>query len=223
MSVEMASSRAYRFIKDMIFRYQLVPGQKVTYEELANKLKMSKTPIINALSRLEQEEFLVSIPNRGFFVKEIDIEEVSELFKIREALELLSVEEAVRNMNPKKLKELEKAMIVHQKTDFRTPTSTRYRWGLDVAFHLKIAEMSGNKNLVAILKHVCELNYLRHRTEGVSIKRLSETAEEHRRIFTSIIGKNLAEAKAEMRKHLAAGKMSTIQGIQALKAEFSIP
>ncbi|MBI5966271.1 MAG: GntR family transcriptional regulator, partial [Deltaproteobacteria bacterium] len=81
-----ASERAYKAIKAMISQYQLMPSQKITYIQLSEKLKMSKTPIINALHRLEQEEFVLSLPNRGFFVKEIDIEEVAELFKVREAL-----------------------------------------------------------------------------------------------------------------------------------------
>lgn len=110
-----ASERAYKALKEMIAEYQLVPGQKITYIQLAEKLKMSKTPIINALYRLEQDEFVISIPNRGFFVKKIDIEEVAELFKIREGLEILAAEEAIKNQNSEMLEKIEKAMIAHRK------------------------------------------------------------------------------------------------------------
>jgi DNA-binding GntR family transcriptional regulator len=77
---ETATERAFKSIKEMIFNYQLIPGQNFDYIQLAERLNMSKTPIINGLHRLEQEEFVVSVPNRGFFVKEMDIKEVNELF-----------------------------------------------------------------------------------------------------------------------------------------------
>jgi DNA-binding GntR family transcriptional regulator len=101
-----ASNLAYEALKNMIYQYQLIPGQKLTYEQLAQKIKLSKTPIINALNRLEQEEFVISIPNKGFFMKELNIDEVTELFKIREALEILAVEESIKNQNPKMSKKI---------------------------------------------------------------------------------------------------------------------
>lgn len=217
MQNENASNRAYRLIKEMIIQYQWIPGQKITYQELTQKVSMSKTPIINALNRLEQEGFLESIANRGFFVKEIGIEEVSELFQVREALELLSVEGAIKNRDVKKLGDLEKAMKIHRETGYNTPATTRFRWGLDVSFHLKIAEMAGNKNLAKFLRHFCELIYLRHRIEGIPLKRFSETANEHLLIFRAIEKRSLSKAKTYMRKHLNAGRISTIEGIQVGK------
>jgi len=54
----------------MIARYELVPGQKITYDQLAERINLSKTPIINALNRLEQEEFVFFNPeSRVFFIK----------------------------------------------------------------------------------------------------------------------------------------------------------
>lgn len=110
-------------------------------------------------------------------------------------------------------------MIIHSQTDYNSPTTTRYRWGLDVSFHLKIAEMAGNINLSRILKHVCELIYLRHRIEGFSLRRLGETASEHMEIFRAIQTGSMSDAKVKMSKHLKAGMDSTISGIQAGKID----
>jgi DNA-binding GntR family transcriptional regulator len=215
------SNQAYQFIKEMITKYQWIPGQKITYAELAGKIGISKTPIINALHRLEQEEFVILIPNRGFFVKEISTEEVEDVFKIREALEILSVEEAIKNLNPKMLKTLENAMIVHREYDFST--LSRQRWALDIAFHLKIAEMANNNQLVKILKHVCELHYLRHRIEGISIERMRQTAREHQAIFDAIRISNIKEAKRLTRNHMRAGKIATINAIRKANEIFKLP
>ncbi len=213
-----ASERAYRIIKEMIAQYQLIPGQKITYIQLAEKLEMSKTPIINALYRLEQDEFVISIPNRGFFVNEIDIEEVAELFKIREGLEILAAEEAMKNQNPETLKEIEKAMIAHRK--YHYDIVTRKRLALDAAFHLKIAEMGRNRNLVRFLRQVFEHIYLRHRSEGIPRKRLVTSVEEHQKIFDAIREKNMAKARRLMKQHVRAGKIATIKGIQKAVGSF---
>jgi len=209
---EIPVDRAYKAIKEMIFTYQLVPGQKVTYQQLAEKLKMSKTPIINALNQLAKEEFVLSLPNRGYFISELSIEEVAEMFKIREALEMLVVEESIRNQDPQMLKEIEKAMMAHRQYKF--DIMTRRRLALDATFHLKIAKMSGNKNLVRLLKHVFEHIYLRHRSEGISPKRLVEAPREHQKIIEAIKQKNMKRAKGLVRKHVMTGKISTIRGIQ---------
>ncbi|MBW2031950.1 MAG: GntR family transcriptional regulator [Deltaproteobacteria bacterium] len=64
---------AYRKLKEMIFRQNVIPGQRLIAKDLSEMLKMSRTPIINALYLLEREGFIVSVPFRGFYVKPVDI------------------------------------------------------------------------------------------------------------------------------------------------------
>ncbi len=207
-----ASEYAYLSIKEMISRDQLVPNQKITYEQLAKKLELSKTPIVSALNRLKQEEFVISIPNRGFFIKEVSIDELNELFVVRRALEILSIEESPQNGTPDMLREVEKAMMAHRKYDFSTPT--RNRLALDAAFHLKIAEMTQNKSLIRLLRHVFEHIYLRHRTEGIFPERFKFAVKEHQNIFESIKKKDLAQAIENVKLHIEAQRVSTIKAIQ---------
>ena len=217
-SLQNATNRAYRAIKEMISRYELVPGQKIIYDQLVEKISLSKTPIINALNRLEQEEFVFSIPNRGFFIKAINVEEVAELFEVREALERHVIATSIKNYDPKMLKEIEKAMVAHR--EYHYEIVTRKRLALDASFHLRIAEMGRNKNLTRILKHVFEHIYLRHRSEQISPQRLIESAEEHRAIFDAIKEKNLSKAKRLMVQHVRAGKIVTIKGVQKAAVTF---
>ena len=213
---ENASERAFKSIKEMIFNYQLIPGQNIDYIQLAEKLKMSKTPIINGLHRLEEEEFVVSIPNRGFFVKEIDIKEVIELFEIREALEMLVLEGTVKNQNPEMLGQLEEAMIAHR--EYPYDVITRKRQLLDMNFHLKNAEIAGNMNLFKMLNNVFERIYLRYRSELLAPKRAVVTKKEHQIIFDAIKDKNTGLAKRTMRIHVKGAMIANIQGIeQAMK------
>ena len=86
---------AYQKIKQMIFQQKVIPGQRLVYSDLCKLFNMSRTPIINALTRLEQEGFLVSEAFRGFQVKPIDLQELWDLFGVREALESYAIEKAI--------------------------------------------------------------------------------------------------------------------------------
>ncbi len=218
--IKNTTEKAYRQIKDMIAQYQLVPGQKITYVQLCEKLGMSKNPIINALNRLEQEEFVRSEKNRGFFIKEIEINELEELYKIREALEMLSIEEAIVNFDPEKMKEVER--ILHLLQDEQMNFFTRKRLALDAAFHLKIAEMGKNKNLIKLLRYVFEHIYLRHKIENIPPERMVATKEEHLLIIKAIKSKEIAKAKALTRKHILAAKIATEKGILLSTDNFNL-
>lgn len=213
---ETTTNRAYQAIKEMILYNQLVPGQKITYEQLAKKLSMSKTPIISALSRLEQEELVFSIPNRGFFINELDKEELAGLFNIRQALEMLAVEESIADIDPKKLEEIEKAMVAHKQKaqeEYQYHTPSRNRLLLDAKFHLKIAEMGKNHYLLKVLKNLFEHIYLRHRGQGINPKKFIESAKEHKRILAAIRERKVKKAQTLIRKHIAGGKIANIKGM----------
>jgi len=212
-----ATNRAYKGIKEMIFNYELIPGQKIIYDQLSAKLKMSKTPIINALYRLEQEEFVVSFPNRGFFIKEIDPNEFENLHRIREALEMLAVEGCLKHGNSNTLKEIEQAMISHR--NYHEFVSRR-RYALDLAFHLKIAEKSKNENLFRMLKQVWEQIYLRQRIEGFPPKRFKETPKEHQGIVEAMKEGNLVKAKKIMKNHIKKAEKAALMAIKKSKESY---
>ena len=208
-----ASGRAYKEIKEMISKYELIPGQKITYDQLAAKLKMSKTPIINALTRLEQEEFFTSFPNRGFSIKEMPPAEFEKLYRIRVTLEKLSLEEFIEYGDAKKLDEIQQAMAAHRNFPYGGFLS-RKRLILDAAFHLKIAESGGNDNLYRLLRQIWEQLHFRSRIEGFPPKRYHETSGEHEEIFMALKERNLKRAQRIMENHLRKCKDASLLVMQ---------
>ena len=101
---------AYNAIKELVAGHKLSPGQKLIYRDLEEELGMSKTPIINGLVRLEQEGFVVSKKNRGFFIKKFSAEEAKQIYDLREKLEDISIDYAIKNHNSKDLKILEEKL-----------------------------------------------------------------------------------------------------------------
>lgn len=172
---------AYRRIKELIFLQRLVPGQRLVYDDLARMLKMSRTPIINALNRLEQQGLVVSESFKGFQVKPMDIQEAIDAFGIREALETYSVKQAIEHGTPEDFEKLEGKLV-----DYESYTPNYYERNkmlFDAKFHLQITEMTGNRILKWHLKTNLEHLYLRADLSNYNAERMNTAANEHRRLF----------------------------------------
>ena len=81
------SQKAYNGIRRMLYHKELIPGQKIAYRELAERLNMSPTPIIQALKWLELQGFVRHEPNRGYFMAPFSLEELEQIYELRELLE----------------------------------------------------------------------------------------------------------------------------------------
>ena len=106
---------AYRSIKRLMLQQKLFPGQKLLYRELIERLGMSKTPIVNALNRLEQEGFVIAQPYVGYTVKPIDAKEIFDSYEVREALEVKAVRQALKKGRPEQLRVLEEKCQIFER------------------------------------------------------------------------------------------------------------
>ena len=84
---EDSSQIAYHGIRHMLYTKELVPGQRIAYRDLAEKLQLSPTPIIQALKWLELQGFVQHEPNRGYSMAPFSLKEIEELYEIRELIE----------------------------------------------------------------------------------------------------------------------------------------
>ena len=191
---------AYLKIKQMIFDRQLVPGQKLIYQDLANKLAMSQTPIINALNRLEQEGFVASEVFRGFYVRPTDLNEVWDNFGVREAFEVHAIKHAIEAGTPEKLDKLKEAMERH--SDYLPEHYTREKLQLDAQFHLQIADMANNRVMKYLLKRNFEHLILRTRLEKYNLEQMTAAAEEHRQLYACIKNKDILGGQALIQRHI---------------------
>lgn len=191
---------AYRKIKHLIFLQRLVPGQRLVYDDLASMLKMSRTPIINALNRLEQQGLVVSESYRGFQVKPMDIQEARDAFGIREALETYSVKEAIEHATLDDFAILEEKLIAHE--SYMPNYYNRDKMLVDAEFHLQIADMTKNRILKWHLKTNLEHLYLRADLSNYDIERMKATGPEHRRLFNRMKNKDSLGSIELIRLHI---------------------
>jgi DNA-binding GntR family transcriptional regulator len=149
---EVMSSKVYTALKDMIADYRFKPGARVNVEKVSRELGVSRTPVWEAVRRLEQEGLLKNIPNRGVFMAEMTLETAYELFQVRGALERLVARLAAAQMDSRTFDKLsgcaEEQLKVIEKED---PLGYSR---LDFEFHSIIYKASRNAVLQEVLESV---------------------------------------------------------------------
>jgi DNA-binding GntR family transcriptional regulator len=204
---------AYQKIKETILKHEIVPGQRLSHEDLVLRLKISQTPIREALSRLAQEGYVTRLTNRGYRVSEMTAEEVEELFGLRGALEAYCIEEAIRRITPDGIKALEQSVKSSRKAIVANdPLIDRYIRNKD--FHIVVAEIAGNSAVTRVLNDTCEKLVLKRRIEGVSQGGFA-VLQHHREIFQAIKRRDAKKAQEIMQSHLQEIKNILLKQIQA--------
>jgi DNA-binding GntR family transcriptional regulator len=202
------AEHVYLEIKKMLFNYQIVPGQKLQCQDLAEKFKVSRTPVKDALNMMEKEGYVELKHNKGYYVAEIGLKEAEELYDIREALEVLGVQRAIENLNQRSLGILKEAMEAYSK-DLMMPL-TRKRLILDANFHLRMMQLSQNIALVATLRMIFSKIYLKHKIENLSIQRGNQADKEHKQIYEAICSGKTSSAIEIVRRHIAMSRKNIL-------------
>lgn len=199
---------AYHRIKQMIFQQKVMPGQRLVYSDLSKMLNMSRTPIINAMNRLEQEGFLISETYKGFQVKPIDLQEMWDLFGIREALEIYAVEQAIEKCSTEEIKRLEEKLHVHE--SYMPDRYDRRKFLLDAEFHLQIASMTHNRAIERMLRMNLEHVNLRFRLDNCDSSGMLTAVQEHRDLVQLIKKKHVLKSIEVMRAHVRRARATCI-------------
>lgn len=191
----------YDKIKEMMFNYEIVPGQRLVFVDLAKALGVSRTPVNNALSILAKEGYLDFIPNQGYSVHKLTLEEAEALYDMKNILETGSISKAIRNATTKHLD-----LIQAKKNAFEKSAEnrvTRSLFIMDMEFHSAICAMAGNPLLVEKYKDIYQHIFLRLRTEFLLVERSFEIIKEHNQIFESIRISDVSWAKTLISQHNA--------------------
>ncbi|MCD6152356.1 MAG: GntR family transcriptional regulator, partial [Syntrophobacterales bacterium] len=207
---------AYDRIKKLISVNELVPGQKIIYDDMAKKLNMGVTPVIQALNRLESSNLVKYVPNKGYFVGEITETEVRQLYQAREALEVSVVPAVIQNFNSGKMDEIRQ--IFRKRRDAKRPR--REVLLEDTLFHLTIVRCANNDVIYNLLEYVFEQVYLKYRPEYLTDDRIKVLIKEHRALLDSLMKGNIEETMILVREHIRSGMEYIIQSIQLDKTGF---
>lgn len=174
----------FQTLRQAILRGELEPGERLMEIHLAERLGVSRTPIREAIRKLELEGLVVMIPRRGAVVASITETDLKDVLEVRRALEILAAEVACERITQEQLKELERTAEEFYRLK-NTEDVTKLAEA-DVNFHDIIYEATGNARLISLLNNLREQMY-RYRLEYLKDKRSHEQLnQEHRRIYEGI-------------------------------------
>jgi DNA-binding GntR family transcriptional regulator len=191
--------KVYNRIMKLMLDYEIVPGQRLVFVDLANQLKVSRTPVNNALSILAQEGYLDFVPNQGYSVRRLSQKDAEELYQIREVLEVGFIEQAIRNITEKKLINVEKQKLAYEKAI--SDRVHRNLFILDTEFHLAILDMAGNRILSARYQDLSQKIFLRFRIEELKIDRIDQICIEHHQLYEALSLRDAERAKGLIMVH----------------------
>ena len=187
-------------LREAIHNGTLKPGERLMEIQLAEELGVSRTPIREAIRRLELEGFLVMVPRRGTYVADISIRDINEVFEIRKALDVLAAGLAAERITEEELEQLERLLV-----EIGEYIDNGDADGIVVAdgkFHDILYRASRNDRLVGIINNLRE-QFTRFRSISMAYPgRIQNTLEEHRRLVEAIGQRDAEQAQQCAREHL---------------------
>lgn len=191
---------AYNYIKNGIMNQEWQSSQAIDVNDLSEKLNMSRTPIMEALTRLEDEGIVRIVPQVGAFIRQHTKEEAYEILVIRSVLEGMLVEKAAHHLDEKWFEELDFILAGMEKPDIKPIEYAT----LNQDFHMKIYHASRMPTAMALINKYWNI------TEYLAISgRLFKTKEdishsllEHKMIYHHLKMKNALLARQLMENHL---------------------
>jgi DNA-binding GntR family transcriptional regulator len=211
---ENLDQKAYQILKSMIIERQLLPGDKIPQEKLAEDLGISRTPLINALKFLEHEKLVQSIPRRGFFVRLFDKAEMISIFELRELLEGLSARRACQNITDREIDQLKG--FFRQFAGIKDITDIKAYAREDRRFHNLLTGIGAKEFLKSILEtyNIISFSYQTVLSEGL-VRSPNETIHEHLAIIEAISNRDADSAERLMRRHLSNSAAVLRQSLKA--------
>lgn len=210
------TKKAYEGIRNMLFHSEIVPGQKISYRDLSERLGMSQTPVIQALKWLEFQQLVRHEPHRGYYTAPINLQEVGEIYDLRKLIELDLLKTTLKRIDTKGITCLREALDAHLEA-----SKDVYLYGRllkDMQYHLTLASLSGNQVQQQSLKNLFDLLYLKYGGKFLFSSSMENADTDHLNLFESIKNGDLKSASAVLSKHIMSVKKHVIRGVAQMIA-----
>lgn len=205
------SDEIVRVLEQQIIRCDLEPGSSLFEVELSDRFKVSRTPVREALLKLERRGLIRSVPYKGFAVNPVSLKDVFELYELRLLLEVYNAGVAAQQMDNSVIRELD--ALLSKTYDDQKMRSQQEFMRDDHTFHLRMAESTQNNRIKAvlsdILKHLQRVYYLglkRHMGEVSHV--------EHRRILEAVKKRSFKDSRDLMEEHIALSKKRVLGALE---------
>lgn len=204
-------------LREAITNGVLKPGERLMEIQLAEQLGVSRTPVREAIRRLELEGFVVMIPRRGTYVSDLSIKDINDVYEVRMALDVLAAGLAAERITDDELEQMERMLV--EISEYIKSGDMDKIVELDSDFHDVLYKASRNDRLAGIIANLRE-QFTRFRTISMSCPgRLINTLEEHRQLVEAIAQRNSELAQKVAREHLENSEQILLQALDVKRSE----
>lgn len=202
----------FNTLRKAILTGQLKPGERLMEVHLANRLGVSRTPIREAIRKLELEGLVIMIPRRGAEVARITEKSLKDVLEVRRALDALSVELACDRITSEDLARLREACEKFENVAKETDASVIAK--ADESLHDIIVEATGNRRLQQLVNNLSEQMY-RYRFVYIQEENQHDNlVAEHREIYESILKRDKTRASAAAKLHIDNQEKAIVRQIR---------
>ncbi len=211
----------YKPVREMVFESlreaiilgKLRPGERLMEIQLAEEMGVSRTPVREAIRKLELEGFVVMVPRKGAYVAGVSIKDIVDVFEVRAALEGLAAGLAAERITDEEMDQLEEAIVkLSGEEDVLTVVKG------DSMFHELIYKASRNHRLTQIITHLQE-QINRFRLTSLSVPgRLKIAVGEHKKIIEAICDRNVNLAHSLASEHMENAEQNLLNAIREEEA-----
>ena len=187
----------------------LKPGERLMEIQVSEELGVSRTPVREAIRKLELEGFVVMIPRRGTYVSDLSIKDINEVFEVRTALDVLAAGLAAERITYEELEQMERLLV--ELGTYIEQNDMQKIVEADSEFHDLLYSASRNMRLVGIINNLRE-QLTRFRAQSMSYPgRLKIMLGEHTRLVESLGLRNVALAKRLAGEHMANAEQTLLK------------
>lgn len=205
-----SQAKVYQHLREQIINFLLRPGERLKTSEIAVTLAVSRTPVREALGRLEQDGLVTRESGWGYIVKRLTIKEVRDVYKVREALEVEAVREAVECIDEETLGELEE-LLRKAKEHWENGRVTEFRKCTRL-FYLTIVRVTENDALQDMIVAIDDrVRVLGAMLFNVYKERARESLIENGAVLDALRRRDIQEVEAAVRAHVSHARESLLR------------
>ena len=200
------SEHAYNALKDKLLT--LEGGAYLSSRQFASEIGMSYTPVREAFLRMKKEGTLNQIPNVGFFVASMDINEIMQLYQVRECIEPFVLEQVISRVTPSYII-IMRGLVQEQKQALDVKDVTKYM-KIDIKLHEVILDIYGNQYIKTMYRNIREKHMICSNRIGLSF--YPDAIDEHSNMIDAIETGNVEHSLKLMKEHIENAKNRILEG-----------
>jgi DNA-binding GntR family transcriptional regulator len=204
------AQQAYQGIRQMLFYNEIIPGQKIKYQDLADRLGVSITPVTHALKWLEFKGIVRHESNKGYYLNEVSSQEIEEIYDTRILLEVALVPDIMRNLNAKELQRLDRTLEEFKQAAVDNDYYKRLM--TDMKFHLTLASIAKHRLQLKMLQELFDLLLLKYSRNLLLLGIMDSSQQEHFQILEELktesatrLQKAISDHLQNVKEHISSG------------------